>query len=296
MSPEEAYVKAGRIAKEVVERGVKRIEEEAYILEICEKVEDDIIGFGGKPAFPCNVSQNEEAAHYTAAPFDKKKIERGALVKLDIGVHVEGFIADVAITIGLSKRWDNLVNAARETLKYALMKVEPGLSFSTFGGYVEDKARSLGYITIENLAGHRLGPYILHAGESVPNRRTLTSSSFKVKEAYAIEPFIVELGADAVVIGKGKSNIYRLSSFKKIKDKKMGRIVLELWSKYKGLPFASRWIVNEYGENGLKILDQLVKKGIVHSYPVLVEASNAPVAQFEHTILIKEDRIIVTTA
>ncbi len=73
-------------------------------------------------------------------------------------------------------------------------------------------------------------------------------------------------------------------------------MALELWSKYKGLPFASRWIVKEYGENGLKILDQLVKKGVVHSYPVLVEASNAPVAQFEHTILIKEDRIIVTTA
>lgn len=290
-----AYLKAGRIASEVLKRSRSYVEEEAYIFEICEKVEKDIARLGGLPAFPCNISQNDEAAHYTAAPDDDKKVKAGSMVKVDIGVQVDGYIADIAITIGFSYRWMGMIQAAKDILDHAIGEIRAGLGFSSFGSSVEERAKGLGYQTIENLAGHKLGPYLLHAGESIPNRRVVSMGVFKKDEAYAIEPFIVERGAKGYVINKGVSNIYRLANPKKVKDKRLKELMIHIWNKYKGLPFASRWIFKSLGHRGLEGLQELVKLKIVHSYPILVEAGGFPVAQFEHTVLVEENGILITT-
>lgn len=295
MASRDAYLRAGRIASEVLKRSRSYVEEEAYIFEICEKVEEDIVRLGGLPAFPCNVSQNEEAAHYTAAPNDDKRVKAGSIVKVDIGVHVEGCIADIAITVGFGHRWMGMVEAAKEVLNHAIGEIRAGLRFSTFGGSVEERAKGLGYQTIENLAGHRLGPYLLHAGESVPNRHVVSMGVFKKGEAYAIEPFIVERGAKGYVVNRGTSNIYRLANPKKVKDKRLKELMIHIWNEYKGLPFTSRWIFNSLGPKGLEGLQELVKLKIVHSYPILVEAGGFPVAQFEHTVLVEENGVLVTT-
>ncbi len=295
MEPKEAYIKAGKMAAEVLARGIKYIEEEAFILEICEKVEDDIRKLGGEPAFPCNVSQNEEAAHYTASPNDRKVVKKGSIVKLDIGVHIDGYIADTAMTVGFSSTWDRMIDAAKWTLEHALKAIEPGMGFSTFGKVVEEKASSLGFKTIENLAGHKLGKYTVHAGESVPNRSRPSVGIFKVGEAYAIEPFLVDRRAKAYVINKGHSNIYRLSNPKRAKDKGLRNLVMDIWNSYKGLPFASRWVYAKFGESGLSKLKRLEELGVVHGYPILVEASGAPVVQFEHTVLVDRESILITT-
>lgn len=263
------------------------------MLEICEKVEENIRGLGGEPAFPCNVSQNEEAAHYTAAPNDNKLIMSGSIVKLDVGVHIEGFIADTAATVGFSPKWDGILEAARKTLKDALKVIKAGLKFSIFGKIVEERALALGFRTIENLAGHKLGRYLVHAGESVPNRGGMVPGSFKAGVAYAIEPFLVNRGAKGYVINKGHSNIYRLSTPKMVKDKALRGLIMDIWNRYRSLPFASRWIYNEFGEKGVSRLKELEKLGIVHGYPILVEAGGAPVAQFEHTVFIDRDGSIM---
>lgn len=293
MEPKEAYIKAGAIASKVLARGLKYIEEEVSVLEICEKVEEDIRRLGGELAFPCNVSQNEEAAHYTAAPNDKKVIMRGSLVKLDIGVHIEGFIADTAATVGFSSKWDRILEAAKATLESGLKTIKAGLEFSVFGRTIEERASMLGFRTIENLAGHKLGRYLVHAGESVPNRSGVSLGSFKANTAYAIEPFLVDRDARGYVISKGHSNIYRLSTPKKVKDKALKDMAMEIWNRYKSLPFASRWIYHEFGENGISKLKKLEELGIVHGYPILVEVGGAPVAQFEHTVFIDQDGSIL---
>ena len=295
MDVKEAYLKAGEIASKVLSRGLKYIEEEASVLEICEKVEEEIKGFGGEIAFPCNISQNEEAAHYTAAPEDRKVIEKGSVVKLDIGVHVDGYIADTAATVVLSSKWERMMEAAKSTLMEGLKRIKPELRFSDFGRIVEDFANGLGFRTIENLAGHKLGHYLVHAGESVPNRGGPSTGRFKIGEAYAIEPFLVEKWAKGYVINKGHSNIYRLSTPKKVKDKKLRELVMEIWNRYKSLPFASRWIYSEFGANGLDGLSELAKMGVIHEYPILVEVDGAPVAQFEHTVYIDQDGAVLIT-
>ena len=78
-------------------------------LEIVEKIEKKITELGGKPGFPCDVSVNHIAAHDCPLYKDERVLEKGDLVKLDIGVHVEGAVADTAITVDLGDNKDGLL-------------------------------------------------------------------------------------------------------------------------------------------------------------------------------------------
>ncbi|UCH36934.1 MAG: M24 family metallopeptidase, partial [Candidatus Bathyarchaeota archaeon] len=106
----EKYLKAGRIAAETRRKISKRIEEGTLILQICEEAENTIRALGGEPAFPCNVCVNDVAAHYSSPPNDLSKLPNKAVVKIDLGVHVDGYIADTAFTIHLDPQYDAMIH------------------------------------------------------------------------------------------------------------------------------------------------------------------------------------------
>jgi methionyl aminopeptidase len=62
------------------------------------------------------------------------------------------------------------------------------------------------------------------------------------------------------------------------------------------LPFALRWLVKDWEEKKAReLLEILIKKKVVHAYPILVEANSQRVAQAEHTVIPTEDGVTVTT-
>ncbi|PSQ44563.1 type II methionyl aminopeptidase, partial [Halobacteriales archaeon SW_7_68_16] len=86
----EAHREAGEILAQVRDEAAERVAVGTGYLEISEWIEDRIRELGGEPAFPVNVSVDEEAAHGAAAPGDDREIGE-EMVKLDIGVHVDGW-------------------------------------------------------------------------------------------------------------------------------------------------------------------------------------------------------------
>ena len=94
----ECYLKAGKIAAGVRENVRKKYHVGSTLFEICESVEAQIRSMNGQPAFPVNTSLNEIAAHYTAEPNDATVVREGDVLKIDIGVHIDGYIADTAVT------------------------------------------------------------------------------------------------------------------------------------------------------------------------------------------------------
>ena len=82
-----------------------------------------------------------------------------------------------------------------------------------------------------------------------------------------------------------------------MKNEESRRIIKEIKKKYNGLPFAERWLKNIISERSklIRVLKNLVKNKVLNCYPVLVEASTNPVAQFEHTVLVLEKEVIITT-
>lgn len=219
------------------------------------------------------------------------------MLKIDIGVHVDGYIADTATTITYSPADERMAILNNQLLDDAIRVVRAGESIEVIAKVVEPKAHRSGFRPIANLAGHQLDVYVIHAGVSVPNVREQVNSKFKENTAYAIEPFLVPHEAKGWVVNSKGGNIYRLLSRKRTKDASLDQMVEYIWERYRSLPFSPRWLLNDFSKEAVsRLMDEMLRKKLVMQYPVLIEASGARVTQFEHTIFVRSDGVTVTTA
>jgi methionyl aminopeptidase len=164
----EKYRKAGKILSQVLAEAAPKVQVGASLLEVAELVEGATRELGGEPAFPCNISLNRIAAHYSPGP-DDESVFGEDMVKLDVGVHVDGYIADAAVTVDLSGHPD-MVDASRAALDDAIELVAPGVSTATIGAAIESTIEGYGYKPVGNLTGHGLERYSAHAEPTVPNK------------------------------------------------------------------------------------------------------------------------------
>ncbi|MEZ0345938.1 MAG: type II methionyl aminopeptidase [Infirmifilum sp.] len=287
----EEYLKAGQIAAQALKLALDVTSEGAPLIDIAEKIESFIYSRGGNPAFPVNISINEVAAHYSPSVEDQHVVPRGSIVKVDLGVHVDGYIADTAITIFFDEKFRLHVKAALEALEEAIAIIRPGIGVNDVAKYISNKIYSYGLRPIRNLTGHKVERYNLHAGKSIPNTPGPEYFATRISEGetFAIEPFATD-GA-GLVVDKGWSNIYRIISVKKVpKQEALNNALESIWKKYGPLPFSERWVLNKILDRSQ--LDELVKLKRVYHYPRLVEQSGGFVSQFEDTVIVLKDKVI----
>jgi methionyl aminopeptidase len=291
------YVKAGKIASQVREYARTQDHTGRSLSEICNDIEQEIFKKGGEPAFPVNVSLNDIAAHYTAVPNDPIIVKDTDVVKIDVGVHIDGYIADTAVTVSYDTKYQNLIDIAERALDEAIGISRSNTRVSDIGRIIEKTITKYGCKPIQNLSGHSLERYTIHAGKSIPNIWTIGHSfNLSVNNVYAIEPFVTTNEGQGVVYEGKIKNIFGIGSRKRTKEQKTDVFLEYLWNKFKTLPFALRWIVNEYEEKeALSLLEILVKKKNVHAYPILVEGANRIVVQAEHTIIPQESNTLIIT-
>ena len=284
----ECYLKAGKIASEQREKTRKKDYVGSTLLTICESIEREIKESGGKPAFPVNVSLNDIAAHYTAEPNDETTVKENDILKVDIGVHIEGYIADTAVTVSYDPHQEALIKSAENALNEAVRIARVNTKASEIGNLIENTISKMGFKPIQNLSGHSLAQYTIHAGKSIPNISTIGPSfGLSSNQAYAIEPFVTVNDGQGVVYEGNTRNIFAIMSRKPAKDENVDKFLTYLWNKFRTLPFALRWILDSYEEiEARRMLDILVKKRNVHAYPILIEGNNKFVAQAEHTIML----------
>jgi methionyl aminopeptidase len=283
----EKYREAGKILKVVRDEAVEMVRIGNGLLKVAELVENRTIELGGKPAFPCNISRNEEAAHATPTAADTDIFGKD-MVKLDLGVHIDGYIADSAVTVDLSGNSD-ILKAVEEALSAAIDLAKPGITTGKIGAAIDDSIRSYGLKPIINLTGHGLSQYEAHDEPSVPNKRVDGGVILREGDVFAIEPFATD-GAGFIHDGSW-AEIYSLIRKKPVRMPAV-RNILKQVEEYRGLPFAKRWLESDKLEFALI---QLAKAGILQSYPVLLEIEGGFVAQAEHTIVITQNGCEVIT-
>lgn len=284
----EDWIKAGNIARDVLKYAVKISQPGTKILKIADLIETKIFELGGKPAFPVNLSLNHIAAHYTPSKNDEKVFEENDLMKIDVGVHVNGAIGDSALTVGSDKK---LIKVSEEALKSAIKVIVPGVELREIGLAINEVAESYELNTIKNLSGHGLNRFIVHDRPSIPNYDNGDKNVLKEGQIIAIEPFITG-GVGAVVEG-GPSNIYKLNKIKPIRHPIARKIMGLVKNEYNTLPFAKRWI--EKSVIGVDLgISILVREGVLHSYNQLPEKSKHNVAQAEHTLIVNDKVKIIT--
>jgi methionyl aminopeptidase len=288
----EKYEKVGKIAAKVRQHAEGLVKENASLLEIAKSIEKKISELGAKPAFPVNISINEIAAHYSPKYNDTSVLKKGDLVKIDFGVHIDGYPADTAFSASVGKNEENekLIMASRAALDAAISAVKPGVKVSDIGKKIEAAAKQSNLQVIKNLSGHGVKRYDLHTEPSRPNFDNNDSTELEEDKLIAIEPFITS-GKGFVIEGE-QCEIYMLRHYAPMRD----REILDFIRKeYSTLPFAKRWLVEKFGQMKVSLfLKEAVSRNILHPYHVLKEVSGAKIAQTEHTILVAKNVKILT--
>jgi methionyl aminopeptidase len=284
----EKYLEAGLIAAKILRDGAKEIRIGTSYLDIVESIESRVMEEGAALAFPLNLSLNEDAAHDTASLGDTRIFARGDVAKLDLGVQVDGYIADTATTIDLGVN-SLLVDASREALEAAIRTIRPGVTAGDLGMAVQSAIEGRGYRPIANLTGHGLDQYVLHRSPTIPNIGIHGGVTLEEGMVFAIEPFATT--GSGHVTEKTRKEIYSQIASKPVRTPG-ARAILEKIRDRHGLPFARRWLNDKKMDLALTTL---IRSQILHVYPVLSDIPGSLVSQAEHTVIVTADGCIVTT-
>ena len=284
----EKHREAGEILAQVREETAERVEVGVSHLEVAAYAEERIRELGGEPAFPVNISIDHEAAHATPTPDDDATFGE-EMVNLDIGVHVDGWLADTAVTVDLSGTPD-LAAAPAEALEAALDVIEAGVETGEIGAEIEAVVDGYGYNPVVNLTGHGLGHWEQHTEPNVPNRGVEQGVELEAGDVVAIEPFATDGGGK---VNEGShEEIYSLEREASVRNRQARAALEQIVEEFKTLPFARRWLETDRAEMALR---RLARDDVVHGYPVLQEQEGCLVSQTEHTVIVTEDGCEVTT-
>lgn len=284
--------KAGQIAQETIKFARSFIKKDMLLIEIAEKIEKKIEELHGKPAFPVNLSINEVAAHATPLPNSEEKAH--GLLKVDIGVQISGFVADTAFSLDLenSKENQSLIDSAENAVKNACEIASTKTKIREIGAIIEKTIKSSGFQPIQNLSGHSIEKYDLHAGITIPNYDN-NQENYMEQGVYAIEPFTTT-GLGSVKDGK-PSSIYSLVKAGNVRDSFSREVLSYIEENYSTLPFCTRWLHKKFGSRCVIALRNIEQSGLIHQYPQLIETGKGKVAQAENTVIILENKRIITT-
>lgn len=204
----EGIRRAGRIIKKLFKEIKKLLKPGITTYEINQFIEDMIIshnaepvfkGYRGFPASSC-ISVNEEVIH--GIP-NKRKLKEGDIVKIDVGVKKDGYIADAAATFGIGDRIDEKVKLLVETTKKALyLAIDKAILGNRIGDIshaIESTARDNGFNVIREYGGHGVG-LNLHEGPHIPNFGKTNQGIRLIRGmTLAIEPMLT--------LGTGKTKV-----------------------------------------------------------------------------------------
>lgn len=323
----ENYEKAGKIAAKVRKQAAKKATAGMKVIDLVNWIESEIKSTGAGLSFPCNVSINQIAAHYTSPPNDDTVFCEGDIVKIDLGAEVDGYISDTAVTIiiegnngdlvdeegnplKMPGRLDDgnpnvsedeieerraIIDASSSALENVISIIKDGVSLEEIGRVVQETMNSKGYNPIVNLSGHSLEQYNLHAGLSIPNYPEKSSVVLKEGDHVAIEPFATN--GVGMVNDIPQHYIYSYLRTRPLRQPDSKKLLNIIRDDYTYFPFAQRHLLNEgYDARSLnRAMRPLITSRSIYPYNALKEKTDGMVAQTEHTIIVEKEGCNVTT-
>ena len=283
--------KAGRISGEARELGMSLVGEGVKLFDVAQEVEGYIRDHGCGLAFPCNISINEVAAHYTPCCNDDHVFSRGDVVKIDCGAELDGYVGDTAGTVEVGTSvYTDLIESSKRARNTVAEFIGDGIPLCDIGRAVEMSMARDGFVPISNLCGHQIVQYNLHAGLSVPSYDNGDMNTIKSGMTVAVEPFATN-GYGEVKNGHF-GNIVRIARDKNIRDPKARKFLEYVKEEFKTFPFCARSCDYPDAEKMVKLL---MRQGIFSGYAELVEVNGGIVSQHEYTFYIDGKRGEVTT-
>jgi len=165
-------------------------------------------GYRGYPSTLC-ASVNEQVVHGIPS---RKPLVDGDIVSLDIGVKLNGYFGDSAVTVPVGKVADRtvqLLTVTREALEKAIAEARIGKRLSDIGHAVQSHVEAHGFSVVREFVGHGIGEE-LHEDPQVPNYGQ-PGRGPKLAEGMvlAIEPMVAMGRPDVRVLSDGWTAVTR---------------------------------------------------------------------------------------
>ncbi|KAL4927203.1 peptidase [Aspergillus undulatus] len=298
------YRQGAEVHRQVRQYAQKNIKPGQTLTEIAEGIEDSVRALTGHQGleegdnikggmgFPCGLSINHCAAHYTPNAGNKMVLQQGDVMKVDFGAQLNGRIVDSAFTMSFDPVYDPLLQAVKDATNTGIREAGIDVRMSDIGAAIQETMESyeieLNGTTypvkaIRNLNGHNIDQHVIHGGKSVPIVKGGDQTKMEEGEVFAIETFgstgkgyvreDMETSHYALVPNAPQVPL-RLSSAKNL---------LNVINKNFGtLPWCRRYLDRLGQDKYLLGLNNLVQSGIVQDYPPLCDIKGSYTAQYEH--------------
>lgn len=260
----------------------------------------------GGVAFPTGLNINRCAAHWSPNPNDTTQVlGPDDIIKIDWGVHVNGYITDGAFSFSFNEKFDPLIKASEEATHNAIKMAGPGAFLGDIGKATQEIIESYEFeldgkmVTLKStgdLSGHQIGRYEIHCGKPVPNvlwEPLINNPMYRMREGevYAIETFPSTGSGKIMQDGNSNNCSHYMANYNNhlkynedVVNRKPYTSYLE--KRFKTLAFCKRWLADEDLYDQTKF-DKAIKKKIYEPYPPLYDSQEgAYVAQTEHTVFI----------
>lgn len=296
------FRKGAEIHRRVRTKAQQNVKPGMTMIEIADLIENSVRQYVGNDhpksqgiGFPTGLSLNHVAAHYTPNLNDKVVLKYEDVMKVDIGVHVNGHIVDSAFTMSFDEKYDPLLEAVKAATNTGVKEAGIDVRLNDIGAAVEEvmesyelelNGKTYPVKCIRNLNGHNIGQYTIHSGKTVPIVANGDMTKMEEGETFAIETF--GSTGKGYVIGQGECSHYALNQGIDIKapTERARQLVNTIQDTFGTLPWCRRYLERAGEDKYLLALNQLVRAGIVEDYPPLVDTLGCYTAQYEHTILL----------
>lgn len=297
------FRKGAEIHRRVRAKAQQLIKPGMPMLEIADLIENSVRAYTGNDhtlkqgiGFPTGLSVNHVAAHYTPNSSDKLVLKQEDVMKVDIGVHVNGHIVDSAFTLTFDDKYDSLLTAVREATYTGVKESGIDVRLNDIGAAVQEvmesyemelNGKTYPIKCIRNLNGHNIGDYQIHSGKTVPIVANGDMTKMEEGETFAIETFGTT--GKGYVITQGECSHYALNQNIddiKVPGERARELLNNIKTNFGTLPWCRRYLERAGEDKYLLALNQLVRAGIVEDYLPLVDTTGSYTAQYEHTILL----------
>lgn len=324
----ENYKIAGQIHKDVysyiqyfLKPGIK-LDDICHLIEnkirVLSKKYTELYGlpkqFNDSIAFPTGISINNVAAHYTPYYNEPTILKETDVCKIDYGVHINGCIVDSAFTINIDGTFNKLLEASNNAVNSIIKNIGIDTKFKELSELsqeivcsyeIEIDNKLIGLKPIDNLSGHNILPWKIHGGKLLHGLPKINDTQIvEENDVIAVEIFVTT-GDGTTIIGTNTDNYshYMLKTMDTkipiFQTKKTNELVSIIKNNFSTLPFCPRFI-NYFNKNNRNInykysLNELFNSTFLNSYPPLIETdSSSYISQFEHTVYIGDNKIILS--
>jgi|LauGreDrversion4_2_1035121.scaffolds.fasta_scaffold87698_2 curved DNA binding protein len=303
------YMTASGIANKAIQAVVDAIKAGACVHDLCQigdkVINDECSKIYNKPdkhgflvekgvAFPTSVSPNDISGHFSPLKPDSINLKDGDIVKIDLGCHIDGYIAMVAhtVVVGTGKvtgKVADAIHACHNAMEGALRKLKVGNSNLDVTAVVDSIAKKFQTQPLHGVLSHELKRAELETNNVIAHRLSpeerVQLFQFEPNQVYCID-MVMTAGDGRCKESDIKTTIYRRASDNDhlLKTQNAKKFMAEARRMSPDLPFSLRAF--EDGTGARVGVSEAKKHGLLNEYPVIKEKDGKQIVQFKCTVLL----------